>query len=401
MKNNHDAPPSELCLTVGNGAAPFELSRSEKDDLGPEDWAWLLLRLNRQYRDDYENARAEHEKQRRTDEKVKPNAVDHPHRKVTFAETLCREKYGLSSWLDPAEVRLPALEAFESWFAPLRSVGVDLPSNSAMINFAATESIFGIQQWFDDHTSDVVKYTGNTDTAGVWFVIDCSIPVTGQFESVKLLSKMYSQQLRAWGFTKSDFKLKSGDTLITSTYIFDPRRSKSMSSIFPKSPSPRALLSENGEARINASMAVHIDLFGNSVAQINKSEMLLRAQHHQLTKDNIAKPSTVDRFWLRLASNRGRGVGSPTDGHRLKAYALLSEFDLCGLSNASAIVAELLNRGMDSKSALSQMPDEWLDFTSSKSRSLRFEKYLDEAREFSVEDCKWLVNSQIPPRLNV
>jgi hypothetical protein len=242
-----------------------------------------------------------------------------------------------------------------------------------------------------------VKYTGELDTAGVWFVIDCSVPVDGQFESIRLLSKIYAQELRSLRHTKSDFKHKS-DTMIASTHTFKDGTPRIIQNRFPKSSLPAALLNDDATSLILSSMAVHIDLFGNSNSQINKSERLLKAHHKQLVARRIGKPPTMDRLWLRLASTKGRAVGSPTDGNRLKAYVLLAELDMNGISVGTEIVDELTKLGMGSKGSIKQTPDIWTDFVSTSNRSSRFEKYLSEAKKFCSQDYKWLIHTQNPPR---
>jgi integrase len=157
---------------------------------------------------------------------------------------------------------------------------------------------------------------------------------------------------------------------------------------------------KNGDATslILSSMAVHIDLFGNCNSQINKSERLLKAHHKQLVARRIGKPPAMDRLWLRLASTMGRAVGSPTDGNRLKAYVLLAELEMNGISVGTEIVDELTKLGMGSKGSIKQTPGIWTDFISTSNRSSRFEKYLSEAKKFCSQDYKWLIHTQNPPR---
>ena len=210
--------PVKLSFSVGKGRKCFELTPKEKDEMGmkPDDWAWRFLRLNEEYRQAYADADARARQAALTDSAMKgcPKPPDYvlPSQRVTFNVAECRQRFGLSTWLDPEELVLPSLEDGESWFAPLMSV-------VAETRFSALKStLFGYKvlhkhlEVGSTTNNPPYKARGMESSASkkrhpwmdgsVWFAIDCSIPPDGQLASIDFIAKQYADEMRKENLTK-------------------------------------------------------------------------------------------------------------------------------------------------------------------------------------------------------
>jgi hypothetical protein len=117
---------TRISMRVSGGSQCFALVDFEKS-MGPDDWAWSFLRLNKKYRAAYQ-AINDMVRQERTQQEIEMGW--HPthskarfDRKIHFVDLhICESTFGLSAWLDPELTDLPSLGEGDSWFAPLKSI---------------------------------------------------------------------------------------------------------------------------------------------------------------------------------------------------------------------------------------------------------------------------------------
>jgi len=184
-----------LSLPLGPDAAPFDLS-VEEQSYGAEDWAWLFLSMNQQYRDAY----AIHANEDDLDLTAELQGLRVTGIKRDY-DGSCAAQFGLSAWLPLSLLSLPKFtNEGDSWFFPLkRPVAEDydreevstvhylrvrpyyLPKLDPYPYIFANETFFGYRP-----PKQIPRHTGNTlSTLNlIWVAIDCSIPPAGQIPSL-------------------------------------------------------------------------------------------------------------------------------------------------------------------------------------------------------------------------
>ena len=370
-----------LSLTVGKGYAPFALSANERL-IDHEEWAWRFIRANPKYRFSY----TEIHKWQRGNPSSRVGAADfpdvHPCRLVHHGETYCRKIYGLSTWLDPETEILPKLTDGESWFSPLKNVVARPESIAGLEN---NTGLFGYRNWVErqDQKFDV----SSTRSAGVWFVIDCSVPIDAQLSSVRFLCEQYALQLRAAGFTAGRFNLVEKPKVA---------RIDSREPYYAHDFQLAAGGSDQLEDDDEAWRLLRIDVLGNTIKQIKGGRSLLIKVHSKLMHDGLIRPTNV-RLWRSLTGSSGRGIGNPTDGDRLKCYLILAECQLAGLTSAAEIIDFLADKGAGSE-VNSNISDDWNLWMERGARIKRFEQYMKETQDYLNQGYKWLIHSQNPPK---
>lgn len=106
---------AELTLPLSNSAMPFALEGREIG-FGSDDWAWLFLRMNADYKKAYRE-----EKEREADENIELYLVNPANHHIrTDLDGSCMRRFGLAAWLNPHEEELPRLKNNGSWFFPLK-----------------------------------------------------------------------------------------------------------------------------------------------------------------------------------------------------------------------------------------------------------------------------------------
>ena len=164
-----------LSLRVVPSRSPFALNAPEVL-FGPDDWAWQFLRLNEKYRSEY----------------AVQLAGDH----IGMTKQFCREEFGLSTWLDPRETRLPDIGRHKSWFFPIRAVA-DCPENSALPSWHAGR--FGYSE-IDDaliHTDEfkIAGSDGNVQRSSrsvlVHFLVNCAVAPAAQLLTIEKLCRAH------------------------------------------------------------------------------------------------------------------------------------------------------------------------------------------------------------------
>ncbi len=375
------AKPFSPSLSISTGYAPFELSRDERL-MGHEDWAWRFLRLNPRYRTSYATAATWQRGNPDIRLGAAPFPDSRPERVHYYGEDFCRRKFGISTWLDPANVDLPPLEKGESWFAPLKSV---IARPESISGLETNEGLFGYPTWVKrpDHK---IELNGSRN-AGIWFLIDCSVPLDAQFSSVEILCDRFASQIRSAGFTGSDFDLK--DDPIVETIDASPTYS---AHDFLLAHSASDQLEDDDDAW----RLLRIDVLGRTLGQIKEGRKLLNLIHDRLIDDGVVTAPKHRRLWTNLAGSQGRGSGKPSDGNRLKCYVILAECQLEGIESPENIIDFLTERGAGSLvgSMLSEEMNHWLQ---RDVRVKRFGQRMDEVPEYIERGYKWLIHSQNPP----
>ena len=200
----------KLSLSVAPDLAPFALSKQEKE-MTPEDWAWHFLRLNQDYRDAYSAALEKQTANPQSRTGMSRFRREYLHRTIYVDEQECRDRFGLSTWLDPKNHSLPELGDGRSWFAPLRAVCVRYSPDLKAIDFSACDDLFGLLKQPARSGIKVDVRDGNGSrckpslTAVIDFIVDVSVPLNGQMASVIWLTHRYAEMFRESVLSPSEF----------------------------------------------------------------------------------------------------------------------------------------------------------------------------------------------------
>ena len=104
------------------------------------------------------------------------------------------------------------------------------------------------------------------------------------------------------------------------------------------------------------------------------------------------------RFRIQLDGDE-TGVGM--DGNALKAYVILAECHLAGITDSKEIVRLLANQGAGSKipeePASKGRKREWIDDI--EERAVLFDAHVERAKSFVRDGYKWLIYAQKPSSL--
>jgi len=186
--------------------------------LRPDDWAWLFLRMNKDYRSAYVYAKHQDDTENQNIARHLENQQDIQNIR-TDSDGICAKHFGLCAWLNPAVDRLPVLKYDGSWFFPLKRLISEDPlrtevsdkpyrhskhpfSNDADAHprLLANESLFGY------HARGKVTYPEARDafyeaTKGsmISVAIDCGVPPDGQIAALKALAEITQTHLRIHG----------------------------------------------------------------------------------------------------------------------------------------------------------------------------------------------------------
>lgn len=403
-------PDVKLSLSVAPGLGPFALSKQE-EKMTPEDWAWRFLRLNQDYLRAYSAAS---EKQAATPESrigMSRFREEHPHRTVYVDEQECRDLFGLSTWLDPNKDSLPELEEGQSWFAPLRSVCVKYAPDLQAVRFNACDGLFGLlaQRPSRGIKIDIRGSSGSKQrpllSAAIDFVVDVSVPLDGQLASVSWLTDRYVEMFRESGLSSSAFDKKI-DKAWTIVGEFSESTGDERGCVFVEKLSRKnknepenstQALNESREIYADSikSTGIHINLARSVGKQLSDYHTLVNDKRRWLIENGLINKPPYERFWSRLGATRGRGEGTPSDGHALKAYVLIAECHHQGITRPDDIFDVLEGKGAKKRSSFAQLPDDdWVEYA--RTRADRFKDYAENAKAYIKDDYKWLVRSQNP-----
>lgn len=380
-----------LSLTVATGARCFDLVEDESK-LGPEDWAWRFLRLSLDYQMAYGRACA----------KIRDNLGPKPpeiaqmgtafiglNRKVSVDEQLCRDRFGLSAWLDPNLIELPMLNDEGSWFAPLKSIVAE-PRFDAL-----KPNPFGyrvVHKYLEHRAGNGLSTEGRPAEferasgrqpwmdATVWFAVDCSVPPDGQIATIHAIARQYALEMREGQLTASAFYYEQPE--VCSLPEYPPFSEVSL-------PKARAATSV-GSNDVAVWRLAKISLIGPVSQDIKECRALLQKEHEAIVASNLAKKPFQQRFRPFLDGTR-EGVGM--DGSTLKAYLTIAEFLAKNVTKSSQIISELAKRGAGESGPGGKSG--WL--ADQFERTVLFDAHAKRAKAYVDEGYKWLVHSQNPP----
>ena len=371
--------PIGLSLSVSNGLAPFALSGAERE-MGCEEWAWKFLRTNQRYRSLYKQAHLWQKANPNTRTGAAPFPDEHPYRTVYFSENSCRKQFGLSTWLDPNNESLPILEEGESWFSPLKSV---IARPESIKGLEAVESLFGFRGHARQNNESIE--IGASCSAGVWFLIDCSVPIDAQISSVKFLCEQYALQVREAKWKSSDFRLLNQpvvERIANNPLLYGHDFRIAMAG-------SEQLTDDNDAWRV-----LRIDILGQTSHQIKEGRKLLLDVRDNLLGQGLVVRQSFERLWRNLAGSSGRGRKSPTDGDRLKCYVLVAECIMAGITTPEQIIKTLADNGAGTM-VPKEIPENWFLWLQKEPQEKRFNRYIKDAQAYVDEDYKWLVHSQV------
>jgi hypothetical protein len=401
----------QLSLKITPGDVPFDLIGKETR-LGPEDWAWQFLRLNDDYRKAYRTA---HEKQQHAavSETRQPGriVIRHAYRNVFADEGTCRSRFGLSTWLDPKHTRLPELERGESWFSPLSPIDITSthvvfvpshipphptalrisPVHTEMAFYVATNGLFGRAEKHnvENITGGPLRY----QRPHLFFLVDSSVPPAGQLHEIENFVGYIRKRMVA--------------AVCTAPLPFRGRRTQAtvealnerLALAFPSLRQvvrPLALGAKPCDTSAVLSVA-KLDFRMPLKENIAVIRDQLTARHEKLVADGVAAPPPRVRFRRELSAPRKPDGMTLTDGHSLKAYAIIAELQqIAGRDLTSAEVERIITErshvaGGGQPAGLSLSWDEWL-----AKRVHRIAGYIDHARRFVAGDYRWLIYTQKP-----
>lgn len=216
------ANPEGLTLPLLSGDQPFALSDEEKR-LSPDDWAWLFLSLN----DDYRAAYAEYRNKYNLRPRGGAPSKEAPLLSRYIFEADDREMmpdedgfsarvFGIGAWLSPSVDRLPAINN-GSWFFPLKRVGStnhfppkssDRPhphrtspyiKGDSAVHPLITETPFGYCLRTEAPQCTPRDVYASTKRNWILTVIDCRIPPAAQVATAKVLADLTCKLLKGSG----------------------------------------------------------------------------------------------------------------------------------------------------------------------------------------------------------
>lgn len=399
----------KLSLSVAPDLAPFALSKQEKE-MTPEDWAWHFLRLNQDYRDAYSAALEKQTANPQSRTGMSRFRREYLHRTIYVDEQECRDRFGLSTWLDPKNHSLPELGDGQSWFAPLRAVCVRYSPDLKAIDFSACDDLFGLLKQPARRGIKIDLHDGNGSrrkpslSAAIDFIVDVSVPLNGQMASVIWLTQRYKEMFRQSGLSPSDF-----DKEIIKPWMvvgeFESPSGEKRDPLFANKPArqpqraPGSTTEAGNEDKLLIVNSVkdpdiHINLARSVGKQLSGYDSLVAYKRRWLIDQDLIEKPPHERLWLRLGTTRGRGAGTPMDGHTLKAYVIISECHREGATTPDDVFSMLESNGAKKRDSFARLSFEWSEYT--KTRANRFKEYAESAKAYIEEDYKWLVHAQKP-----
>ena len=383
MAGNNDSN-GELSLSIAGSDEPFALVGREQH-FGPDDWAWQFLRLNHSYQRDYATALEAHD----PEDDCPPGALaipkKHRERKIRIKERYCRMRYGLSTWLDPQNTRLPQLNRGESWFFPLNR-SPDSPEEPSLR--VAVEGVFAYWKVpflgsFDRKRAERAGVTMQLfSRQDVWFAVDCSVPPFAQMKSVELISRLYRDWLR-----EMKAEMHSRDA---NSPKFLPLKECSWfeAEAFDTASAPAEKVAPN-----TVWFAIRIDVLEPIKEQVKEHLGRLNAKYLDLCKKGSAEPPVRERFRIELKGPRDDDGEYLSDGNFLKALVICAQLAQRGLDEdgTTQFIRKHAEKSLKAEPQTLSNRDNWnLGFLT------RVVNYREHARSFVKGGYRWLVHAKKP-----
>lgn len=367
-----------LTLPLLAGDEPFGLSDTE--NFGPDDWAWLFLSLNQDYRSEFAKHASSGTKindglQALCEDSLSTNVIpDH--------DGTCRSRFGLAAWISPSLERLPRLRNDGSWFFPLMSPvpenhlrkevsGVPFlppprPPNPSSPYLQAIETPFGYVP-----TRTVPRSTHSSVEASwqlTWIAVDCSVPPEGQLRAISWLAKHHRKQLQNFGFQTYDNAENPCLIGVIESDVFSHMQFK------------RAAGAGNQTNPADCWFAICLDVLGPIVSQITEYAKLLRQKHQELLDGGLIYSPLTARFMNTLPVVEGKN-----GGFRLKALHVLSELGRWEYNHHQ--IDEIIGGHRLSSGHRPAWRENF---------SENIERYIQEGQALIDGDYRWLIHAQKP-----
>lgn len=406
MSLNERLYKQQLSLKITPGDAPFDLIGTESR-FGPEDWAWQFLRLNDDYQKAYRTAQ-EQQQHAAGNETRQPERIvlRHACRNILADEDNCRNRFGLSTWLDPQQTRLPELERGESWFSPLSPIEITStqapivppqlaalwPHHTAHFEtafYVATNGVFGRAE--KHNVENVFGERLRYQRPHLFFLVDSSVPPAGQLLEIENFVRYVRERMKGAVCT-APAPFRQRKTQATVEVLNEKLAGAFLRQVAPplargdRACDPAALWS-----------VVKLDFRVALKENIAIIRDRLTKRHKELVANGVAAKPLWDRLRHKLSAPRKTGDIALTDGHGLKAYAVIAELrQIAGRdltpTEIERVITErscLANSGQPDK--LPKLLDEWF-----ANRVDRIKGYIDYARDFVAGDYRWLIYTQQP-----
>ena len=318
-----------LLLPLGPDIAPFELIGDEPN-LGPDDWAWIFLSMNDDYRDAYD----EHVGDEDLDLTIEL-AGQHITGIKRDSDGTCAARFGLAAWVPPSLPNLPKFaNSGDSWFFPLkRPVSEDYrrkevssvpyvrtwaphaPKVDRYPYIFANETLFGYRR-----PRHVPLPDGSLTSTWsiIWVAIDCSIPPAGQILALSSQAWALREKLKS-DWPENDASDEFGVINIAGSDAFDHmhfnRASGATSAVVDLK---------------NVWRAVQIDALGPIVTQLDFLFKALNEIHRDLIAKGLATTPPYERFKNSLPRTEDSDGSSRSGGNYLKALVILAELSKWG-----------------------------------------------------------------------
>lgn len=358
-----------LTLELNSGETPFALTEDEKK-FGPDDWAWLFLSLNEDYKLAYSN-----HAQLNTDSKIAKYLLEEENSNVQFDhDGSCRKDFGLAAWLSPTSLELPKLKSKDdSWFAPLR-LAIPHDHCRSVINtnrFEAPARIRAIQRnaypynlieetpfgnritpinrqsyinLIADSSSEAAAkekrkfYRQTSENFGdLAFAIDCSVPPDAQIANIRAIANRLRDDLQSDEIPTND-NLKQPIILeIKDCDIFK-------GVIFETAKDPVDDTNDHSDLW----RSVYINALGPIVTQTDKILRELRIVHKNVQDKRGEKSKKNLRFRNSLNGTNDSNGGYGNGGHYLKCLFIIAE--LASKNHDANQIAKII--GINNKAGL-------------------------------------------------
>lgn len=388
-----------LTLPLKPGASPFGLS-DEESNYRPDDWAWLFLSLNQDYRNEY-------------DKRADDRDLDLTHELVeeqisglkADSDGECAKRFGLSAWIPPMTSTLPRmLYSSDSWFFPLMRLitedshkkGVSSAQyKSTLASFGpplakpshilTNEATFGyrpplharLPRTYEDTPNNPLDWKHNISSwSNVWAAIDCSIPPAAQIAALhELAQATYSQLKEDGGWAKHDGYWDCATEEIARSDIFSHMH-------FPYA----AGVTDKVSDMSSVWRAVVIDPLGSIGEQRDILLRELQKVHRDLITKGLAKDHPLERFQNMLPPKQDNDGTYRNGGSYLKALFTLAE-----LCDRGCTDPERIAQIVGTHSPSDRYPYNWMrDFNSN------IDRYIDEARHMVNGGYHLLIHAQKP-----
>ncbi|MDE2430258.1 MAG: hypothetical protein KGM99_16165 [Burkholderiales bacterium] len=392
----------ELTLPLSPGNKPFALEGRE-EHLGPDDWAWLFLRLNTEYRKAFEEHTSNPEDQRLASHLV--NAIDNQSVRYDL-DGSCSHRFGLSAWLNPELPFLPALKNGGSWFFPLKRPILEDPLRTEVSTKPYIHSKHPFSDDADAHPYALVNETpfgfrarGKVEypRARDSFVeayeknvlpiaVDCSIPPNGQMSAIRQIAEITRKHLRKHGAKTHDKK--------DCYQVVDIHACDTFSAIKFKTSAgnPHSTTEFNASGDLSGLWCVvSIDALGPLTSQTNAIRPLLKKRYIDNVNAGIVTPSTLpEPFPTHLPTCTVDGIPS-NGGNYLKALLIIAELNEKFSKTEEFVetkIIKVINAGRSNKG----YANTWRATFENNIQ----EKYIDLAQQLINGGYKWLVHTQKP-----